>query len=382
MANTAAHLVDHVIPNVPTRQWVLSLPRRLRFLLAYKPALITQVLSIFVRAVFAYQRLHARRLGIVDGKPGAITFVQRFGSALNLNVHFHALIPDGVFTPGEDGQSQFHALERPSDDEVEAILLKVVRRAIALLEPLHGDEADSSTPDMLIDACANAIDVLPAPVADDDVPAPKRHRSAFADGFSLDASVSVGAGHREALERLCRYGGRPPLALSRLGLDSGRRVTYSLRRRAPGPPPVLSLAPTDFLGRLAALVPPPRMHITRFHGVFAPNAKLRSKVVPSDQISLAGHAVPRPPPARHYRTDWASLLRRVFAVDVLTCTRCGGRMRVLSFITDAAVARHILAHVGLSGSTPPLAPTRGPPQAEFAGWGDDQFVDPPAFDPA
>ena len=90
MHDTAAHLVDRVIPQVPVRQWVLSLPRWARFLLARDPRLITRTLDLALRAIFAQQRRRARRAGALAPRTGAVTFVQRFGGALNLNVHFHS----------------------------------------------------------------------------------------------------------------------------------------------------------------------------------------------------------------------------------------------------------------------------------------------------
>jgi len=92
MADTAAHLVDRVFPEVPVRQWVLSLPFALRYRLAYDSSLVRDVLQIFVRAVFASIR---RRAGVPasnrQARCGAVSFVQRFGDAIRLNVHFHAL---------------------------------------------------------------------------------------------------------------------------------------------------------------------------------------------------------------------------------------------------------------------------------------------------
>src|SRR5262244_3701828 len=83
MHDTAAHLVDRVLPRAPYRQWVLSLPRRLRFLLARDASLLGQVLRIFLRAVFAWQRRRARSQGI-RGQCGSVTWVQHFGGHLNL----------------------------------------------------------------------------------------------------------------------------------------------------------------------------------------------------------------------------------------------------------------------------------------------------------
>jgi len=98
MADTAAHLVDRVLPEVPVRQWVLSLPVALRYRLAYDAALTRAVLGVFVRTVCASLRRRARRHWKVDrGKCGAVSCVQRFGDALNRNVHFHSLVLDGVY---------------------------------------------------------------------------------------------------------------------------------------------------------------------------------------------------------------------------------------------------------------------------------------------
>jgi hypothetical protein len=102
MQGTATSLLDRVLPHVPMRQWVLSLPRWARFLLARDPLLITRTLDLALRAIFAFQRRRARRAGASTPRTGAVTFVQRFGGALNLNVHFHCLIPDGVFVRHED----------------------------------------------------------------------------------------------------------------------------------------------------------------------------------------------------------------------------------------------------------------------------------------
>jgi hypothetical protein len=93
MADTAAWLVDRVLPLVPVRQWVLTLPFALRFRMAYDARLTSDVLRIFLRAVFSSLRRRARRKGPIHRpQSGAVTFVQRFGDALNLNVHFHALV--------------------------------------------------------------------------------------------------------------------------------------------------------------------------------------------------------------------------------------------------------------------------------------------------
>ena len=99
MADTAAHLVDRVLPEAPVRQRVLTLPYALRYRGAYDARLTSEVLRAFIRALFAELRRRARRLwGVRAEQCGAVTFIQRFGSALDLNVHFHTLALDGVYT--------------------------------------------------------------------------------------------------------------------------------------------------------------------------------------------------------------------------------------------------------------------------------------------
>lgn len=98
MAESVAHLVDRVLPDVPVRQWVLTFPWRLRFLLAYDPSLCRAVRRLFLRAVFRWQQRRAASMGIPDARSGAVNFVQRFASSLAWNVHLHALVLDGVYT--------------------------------------------------------------------------------------------------------------------------------------------------------------------------------------------------------------------------------------------------------------------------------------------
>src|SRR5213593_3003391 len=112
MAELAAHLVDAVLPHVPVRQWVLTLPHRLRYLLAYNHALCRAVLGVAVRTVLGFYRRRAAHAGVRGGRSGVVTVIQRFGGGLQLNVHFHSLFLDGVFAEGADGTLEFHPAER------------------------------------------------------------------------------------------------------------------------------------------------------------------------------------------------------------------------------------------------------------------------------
>lgn len=134
MADTAARLLDRVVPRAPVRQWVLSLPYPIRFLLAYHPERCREVRNLFLRTLFSWLEGRARETGIADPRCGAVNFLQRFGRSLNLNPHFHALLLDGVYTPGPYGKPRFHSLPSPSDEEVAALLRKARSRILRHLQ--------------------------------------------------------------------------------------------------------------------------------------------------------------------------------------------------------------------------------------------------------
>ena len=118
------------------------------------------------------------------------------------------------------------------------------------------------------------------------------------------------------------------------------------------------LNPLEFIGRLAALVPRPRVNLTRFHGVFSPNSKLRDHVVPQQPVEPEQRQKPKT-----YSMTWAQRLKRVFAIDIEKCEKCGGRVRVIASIEDPDVIQKILKHLGLDQASQPH--NRSPPGALF-----------------
>ena len=132
MAQTAAHLVDHVIPHVPVRQWVLSLPIPLRLLLAAQPKQVTPVLQVVHRVITRFLLGHAG-LKADEAHSGAVTLIQRFGSAANLNIHLHCLVLDGVYRRGVGGEPVFTEVPAPTDEALQAELHKIITRTMKLL---------------------------------------------------------------------------------------------------------------------------------------------------------------------------------------------------------------------------------------------------------
>ena len=147
----------------------------------------------------------------------------------------------------------------------------------------------------------------------------------------------------------------------------------------------------DALERLAALIPPPRVHRHRYHGVLAPNSPWRPKVTAqAAQASQCVAAQPADSPSTEPRSDkpstahshrrsarylWARLLARIYEVFPLLCVHCGAELRFVAFATETAPLTRILQHIGEPAKPPPLSPARGPPPAEAA------FDQSPLFDP-
>ena len=221
MAATAAFLVDCVIPTVPVRQWVLSLPIALRYKVAYDSQLAAEVLQIFVRSVFTSLRRRARsRYGRARYECGSVT------------------------------------------------------------------------------------------------------------------------------ERLSKLG--------------DGRLLYRLKRRWRDGTTHVVFQPLELVEKLAAIVPPPRIHMIRYHGVLAPRAGCRREVVgslKSNPAKVKGSDDGANDCAHTQRrwTPWAKLLQRVFAIDVLECPRCGGKMNILATIHPPEATAAILESLDLSPRAPPLA---------------------------
>ena len=435
MNEVAAHLVDRVLPAVPVRQWVLSLPYALRQLPAFDPAALGAFVQAFAKAIERRHVTWATSVGLADARFGAVTFVQRFGSSLNLNVHFHVVVLDGVFTQDEQGAVLFHPAPVPARAELERVALGAKERTLAWLTR-RGEEGRAGS--KALDACAALAcrrglvrevgepdaDVTAAPI---DAP-PREGGAVDVDGFNLHASVSIDGDDDRGRELLCRYAARPPLALGRLRALPGGKLAYRVKTFRGGRAKVRVMTPLELLARLAALVPPPRYPLVRYHGVLAPRSSWRSAVVPKPRTEVPPHrehraatraAKPAQPAAprdrdagkpaspanaavrpktaypstalvtpaiplapnilsvAHWerlnagallattpRVDWATLLRRTFSVDVLSCTKCGGRLRVMGMVDEPWFVSQLLSEFDIPTEAPRAARARDPTTLE------------------
>ena len=399
MSDTAAHLVDRVFPIVPVRQWVLSLAFALRYRMAYERRLTSDVLNVFIRVLFGELRRRAQQLlGLGSSKCGAVTFVQRFGDALNSNVHFHSMVIDGVYAAGASGHPEFHQLPAPEENDVLHLTALVNERVRSLLERRGlGSEADPQQADPLSQDDPGIAALLASSVGSrigvgrnaghgvvrmgdqidpDSMDAFQGPRCAMVSGFSVHANICVDEGRdRMRLERLLRYAARPALATDRLSVLSDGRLHYRLKRPWRDGTTTVVFERQDFIAKLAVLVPAPRAHLTRYHGVLGPAAAWRSLIVPAfndnsgateekPQLAAERSTVSPAEPEPHTRSSvrdrnytWAELMRRVFLVDALQCEHCGGRMKILAAIRPPTATVRILECLGLPSRAPPLPTT-------------------------
>ena len=136
---------------------------------------------------------------------------------------------------------------------------------------------------------------------------------------------------------LCRYITRPAIANERLKLNSTGDVVLRLKSPYRDGTTHIVMSPLEFMQRLAALVPRPRLNLIRFHGVLAPNAKLRPQIIPGRPASVSdnlGEATHQP---ASVHMSWARLLKRVFNIDIQQCPHCGGTLKIIAAIEDPTV---------------------------------------------
>jgi hypothetical protein len=255
MSETAAHLVDSVLPMKPVRQWVLTFPVPIRLCLAVRPKILTKALEISHAAIANYYRKKANangaKLTAKAAKAGAVTLIQRFGGSLNVNVHLHQLFIDGTYELGPQNQPiDFWAGGKPEVSEITEVLMVIINKLISYLEKqgiISKDQEQEfqfpiSDEDVFAKLQASSITyrfatgkskgkkaiVLKA-VDDGDQNSPSG-LVAEHSGFSLHAGVATKALERDKLERICRYIARPAVVEDRLSLDDRGDVIYRFKK--------------------------------------------------------------------------------------------------------------------------------------------------------
>jgi len=397
MCQTAAYLVDRVLPYAPYRQYVVSFPFAMRYWLSSKPRLTTAIVGIINHSIMKYTERRAKEIGYSDVKTGTVTFLQRFGGFINLNLHAHILVLDGFYhRPDPNRSPKFVPLPPPTDEEVAGLCEMIARRVIRCLQrkellPKDGDLVDGYKPakddlhdfyppmaESVMASCQQQIafgERAGQPLrfkgygsgfgSPGEKAIRQSRRCATANGHSLHCNVAVAADKRQHLEQLLRYMARSSISLTRLSQEDDGQVVYKLKKAFRGKTHLV-LSPLEFMEKLSALIPPARMHMNRHHGVFAPNAEWRKLVVVEGLGKLIAESLGEvPKPARpkrelpkEERYTWAMMLRRTYNIDLTICPDCQGRVRIRSKVTEPSEATKIIAAMGLTIRPPPTQPSR------------------------
>ena len=301
MAESAALLVDEVLPHRPMRQWMLSVPHPLHYLFASQPKVMGKVLGIVYRTQ-ATHLIHKAGYKKSEAHTRAVTLIQRFGRALNLNIHFHMIFLDGVY------------VDRGGN----------CRRPTSGAQGLHPAE-------------------------------PARHRRAIhcgRGGRFLAARQRGGQSERAEETRTDLPLHKSPCCVRKTTLiaPSGQGAlptedAVSARHHTPD-----IRAGGFHCHKLAALVPRPRVNLTRYHAVFAPNSKHRALVTPArrgkgKRRSTVEEDKEKAETNCHVAMSWAQRLKPVFNIGVERCRVCGGKARVIAAIEDKAIIDKILTHL-------------------------------------
>lgn len=319
MEATTANLLDHVVPAVALRQWVLTVPHPLRARLAYDGPLLGAVNRIFVDSVLGWYRRRLRidagpggrpPSGTSRGRGGAVTVVQRCSADVKLNPHLHSVVLDGVFTaaPEPDAKPLFHPLPHLTDQDV-ADVLQIARARILRYLVRHRVVEDSPDAAVLPDDLADrdpALAALAAAAVSGLPPAgPELRRKphvialppstgarvtkplcAEDAGWSLHAATRAGADDIRARQQLLRYVLRPPLAQDHVSFTPDGRVRLQLKRAFRDSTTAVEMDPLSLLSRLAASVFPPRFHSVRLRR----RARAQQRLAPPDRPAAAARA--------------------------------------------------------------------------------------------
>jgi len=384
MAATAAHLVDHVLPDQPIRQFVMTFPFQLRPLLAVRPKIMGTCLAITTRAINSYL-LKKAGLNKTNGITGAVTLIQRFGGSCNVNVHFHQLYFDGAFELNSDkAPTRFHRIARPTVPALEVLVKTIAHRVAKYLEKNGIIAKDDETPLQLniptdegfsqLQAASSSYRFLLGPnkgkkALNLKTEADRDHMGKGGlvgkySGFTLHAGVAVDCGQREKLEKICRYIARSAISEERFSVNARGQVIYRLKTPYDNGTQQIMFETIEFMEKLAALVPRPKVHLTRFHGALAPNYKFRKLIVPVPDTSIETYEKENGKNSKK-RITWAQLLKRVFKIDMETCSSCGGKLKVIAAITEKAIIKKILEHLGIPTKSPKTHPSRGPPNHQY-----------------
>ena len=333
-----AQALDRLLAFVPYRQWVLVIPKRLRYFINRSPELAGQLSKLLAREI---NRFLCRNNA---GTPAQLHFIQRFGGALNLHIHVHAVVSDGVFELKTGGIGRKKLVYTPVPvptaeqlaDIVTAIRKKLIRR-ICRTSGLSREAADNLL-------------------------------SWKNSGFSIHKEVLIKEWDREGLERLVGYCSRPALSEKRLIYSAKTNMVIYRAELREGRSELLAMTPVEFMRRWTLLMPPPNKNLIRYYGALAPRSPLRPVLVAKAEKHAERLALrEKTAKLKKKANSWAACLARVFEVFPLICPKCNLEMKPVAVILNDKELVRLLNHLNLPAEFPVFKPAPkvcGPPDED------------------
>jgi hypothetical protein len=293
---------ENLLLDVPHRQVVFTIPRMLRIFFKYNRRLLGELCRCALRSLIRHFEIAAES----ELMPGVIAAIQTFGTRINFHPHLHFLVTEG----GVDKAGVFHKISRIDDSRLAEIFAREVLGFLVLKELLSPEWAQHLLS--------------------------WRHT-----GFNVHSRVR--AKTKTEAERVGKYMIRPLLSLERLSLDERTgRVGY---RYGQGAQDVEKMDYLEFIARVTSHIPDKGQVTVRYYGLYA-NAH-RGKLKKASQVPVSLEMTEeelRPITSK----GWAEMIRKVYEVDPMLCPQCGGRMKVIAFLTDYAVVDRIINHLKLT----------------------------------
>ena len=296
----------------------------------------------------------------------------------------HVLSPEGVYSLVND-VARFRGISDVSAEEVadlvSAISQSVMKYLIkkgyldkdgeVVLNPMADDLFTESASLALATSCSICGKIAFGPNAgkyvrrigsgfgyEGEIPLLKGPRCYMVNGFSLHANTKVNTHRRDRLKELIEYIARGPLSNERLEITKEGDVKLRLKTRYSDGTTHLLFSPEEFLEKLSALIPPPRTHLVRWGGVFAPASPFRKQIVVRPEVKKGFQFAEEGEKGKKKNRSWSKMLSKVFGIDVLKCPKCSGGMKPMAAITDSYEIRRYLKHAGLDYDPPERSPPR------------------------
>jgi hypothetical protein len=303
------HLTEKVLEEVPHRQWVFSIPKRIRVFFMYDRKLLAKLSKCVWKVLSEYLK---QTVNDDNAVPAAVIAVQTFGDFLNFNSHFHIIASDGCF----DKEGNFIIGKTPSADDLE----EAFRYEVLKMLKKEGKLFDITIENM---------------------------KTWHHSGFNIYCGLPV-YDDREGIINLAEYIIRAPISQERMyyipaeETDDGiAKVVYKSKNSSSKE----TVPAIDFLAKLVIHIPNKGEQLVRYYGYYSNKTRgLRKKADSIDQVS---NVIETDISKKQFRKNWARLIQKIYNVDPLCCPKCSGKMRIIAFIEDKVLIRKILKHLDL-----------------------------------